>query len=361
MKKGIIAAILMMMLLTGCSIPTVKGNMEKQEMSFCNTYDLIPDQVYVWKDKGYGDLRKDLSPERMGREVFYKAPSGTISFAGKETEKESNIPRHIWFDGEDDKLIPTVTRNDALLYVSQTEVPKEIIYERFADNGYSIGIAGMQEDKGGHFYIPYAESRKDDYKYYIDPKSGAAALGGFEGIERLYLDKAGDMSVSENTVSDGGVVTQLLKSKQYDCSFYTGTFYQDFSLTADVRTFTSLEWFEGYEYEFLHANCIRLYIPEYFKSGYYMVLGKGLIRYVAPEDEAIYNGKETDDAIDWNDMIRRYDENGLCIYDPSDGTGMEDLSDPGISEEELKEDGGSDESNPDPPETREDEKDATVF
>ena len=335
--------ILMAVILTGCSVPTVRGEKDKQEMSFSNTYDLIPEQVYVWKDKGYGDLTKDLSPERIGREAFYKAPSGTISFAGKETEKESNIPRHIWFEGEDDKTIPTVTRNDALLYISQTEVPKEIIYERFADNGYSIGIAGMQEDRGGHFYIPYAESRNDDYKYYIDQKSTAAELGGFDGIERLYLDKTGDISVSENTVSDGGVVTGLTRSKAYNCQFYTGTFYQDFTLTADIRTFTSLEWFEGYEYEFLHANCIRLYIPEYFKSGYYRVLGKGLIRYVAPEDEAIYNGKETDDAIDWNDTIRKYDENGLCIYDPSDGTGMEDLSDPGISEEEL-DDNGQDQS-----------------
>ncbi|MCR5338965.1 MAG: hypothetical protein K6E75_10440 [Lachnospiraceae bacterium] len=353
MKKGIIAAILMMMLLTGCSIPTVKGNMEKQEMSFCNTYDLIPDQVYVWKDKGYGDLKKDLSPERMGREVFYKAPSGTISFAGKETEKESNIPRHIWFEGEADKEIPTVTRNDALLYVSQTEVPKEIIFERFADYGYSIGVAGMQEDKGGHFYIPYAESRNDDYKYYIDPKSGASALGGFEGIERLYLDKAGDITVSGNAVSDGGVVLGLTRNRDYDCQFYTGTYYQDFTLKAEVRTFTSLEWFEGYEYEFLHANCIRIYIPEYFKSGYYRVLGKGLIRYVSPEDEAIYNGKETDDAIDWNDTIRKYDENGLCIYDPSDGTGMEDLSDPGITEEELNENGPIDEKSSEQTKTKE--------
>ncbi len=357
MRKGIIAAILTASLLTGCSLPYTVTGERKEDTKFSNTYDLEAEKIYVWKEKGYGDLRKDLSKERAGSDIFYKAPEGTISFAGKQLEKESKDARNIWFEeGAEDK-IPTVTRDDAILYISEKKVPDGIIYERFADDGYSIGIAGMQEDKGGHFYIPYGENSQDDYKSYIDPKSGASALFGFEGIERLYFDKAGDISISENTVSKGGVLQTLTKDKDYVCQFYTGTFYQDFTLKANVRTFTSMEWFEGYDYEFLHANCIRLKIPEYFKSGFYMVLGKGLIRYVAPEDEETFSKGEG--AIDWNEPIRIYDENGICIYDPSDGTGMDEMSDPGIDKEEI-EDGGLSETKPEEREEK-DGEDSTVF
>ncbi len=336
MKKRAIAVILAGILLTGCSLQTAQGNKSKQALTFQNVYDLDLEEAYVWQDKGYGDLAKDLDKDRTGREAFFKTPKGTISFAGKELDETDAGPRNIWFEEGEDESIPTVTKKDALLYVSDTKVPGTIVFERFADAGYSIGIAALKEDEGGHFYIPYAEDKDDDYKYYIDPKSKAAELTEFSGIERLYLDKVGDAKVTKENVTDGGVVSGLMKDKSYECQFYTGTFYQDYELEANVRTFTSLERFESHEYEFLHANCIKLKIPEYFKSGYYMVLGKGLIRYVSPEDEESF--KAGVQAIDWNDPIKRYDEYGLCIYDPSTDTGTEtEEGDEGLTDEEVTE------------------------
>ena len=79
MKKGIIAAILTASLLTGCSIPYTVTGEKKEDTKFSNTYDLETEKIYVWKEKGYGDLRKDLSKERAGSDIFYKAPQGTIS------------------------------------------------------------------------------------------------------------------------------------------------------------------------------------------------------------------------------------------------------------------------------------------
>ncbi|MCR5338735.1 MAG: hypothetical protein K6E75_09265 [Lachnospiraceae bacterium] len=340
MKEKCIAVILMIcMCVTGCGLGTLKKDSEEKETSFSNIYELDDEQVYVWKDKGYGDITKDLAKDKAGRDAFFKAPLGTISFAGKEEENDTQIPRIVWFEEDGDKHIPTVTDKDAILFLSKDTVPEEIVFERFADNGYSIGVAGMQADKGGHFYIPYTELGEDTYRYHIDPQSDAAALMAFEGIDRLFLDKVGEERVTEDNVSDGGVVEGLNKRKAYGCQFYTGTYYQDYQLSANVRTFTSMERFVSFDYEFLHANCIRLQIPEYFKSGYYLVLGKGLIRYVSSEDEGVYNGQATDDAIDWNDPIILYDESGICIYDPSSGIGMDEEmtedSDEGVEDEEI--------------------------
>jgi len=149
-------------------------------------------------------------------------------------------------------------------------------------------------------------------------ESDAAQIIAFDTISRLYLDKVGDTRVNKDTASAGGTVTGLTKGKSYVCEFYTGTYYQDFKLTANIHSFGTLERFVSYDYEFLHSNCIAITIPEYFKSGYYFVNGVGLFRYVSDEDLKTYNGLAYDENIDWNDPIIIYDENGFVISDPSD-------------------------------------------
>ena len=82
-------------------------------------------------------------------------------------EDISMYPRSIWIDSGTDGLIPTVTSSDKLIYVSKTEVPESIIFERFADFGYTIGVSNMIADAGGHYFIEYAVSDEEDYKYYL--------------------------------------------------------------------------------------------------------------------------------------------------------------------------------------------------
>ena len=122
-------------------------------------------------------------------------------------------------------------------------------------------------------------------------KSDAAQLTELEAVTKLYLDKAGDVKVNEKSVSDGGTVLGLKKGKTVTCEFYTGTYYQDFNLTANIHSFSSMERFVSYDYEFMHSSFIVIDIPEYLKSGYYFVNGVGLFRYVSDEDAATYNGE----------------------------------------------------------------------
>lgn len=209
------------------------------------------------------------------------------------------------------------------------------------EGAYTIGVANMMADGGDHYYIEYAMTDEDDYKYFLDLESDAAQLTDIEIITKLYLDKVGSIKVTKDTVSDGGTVLGLTKDKQYKCEFYTGTYYQDYVLTANIHTFTSMEFFTAYNYEFAHSRFIIIEIPDYFKSGYYMLNGVGLFRYVADEDLTIYNGEPYDANINWNDPIILYDEDGSIIYDPSDPDGyveepVYEDSDAGVPPEELE-------------------------
>jgi hypothetical protein len=334
MKKRIINFLLILIMtvsLSGCGIfDTVGGLVDDKGTSFSDFNDLESGNAYVWHHEG-AKIKDDLK-SAADKDIFFTCITGDYNFKNKELEEVTEYPRSIWIDSDTDIQIPTVTSSDCLVYVSSAEVPDSIVFERFADYGYTIGVSNMQADLGGHYFLVYADTDEDDYKYYIDTKSDAANLTDLEIIKKLYLNKAGSVKVDKNTVSDGGTVIGLKKNKSYACEFYTGTYYQDYTLKANIHSFGSMERFVSYDYEFMHSNFIVIQIPEYFKSGYYFVNGVGLFRYVSDEDAAKYNGEAYDESIDWNDPIILYHEDGTVRYDPSDPDSVkvvDDISDPG--------------------------------
>ncbi len=317
---------------------TAGGLSEGNPLAYSSADDLISGKAYVWHHEG-ADITDDLSKDAK-KDVFFTCITGDYNFKNQELEEELNYPRSIWMDDEEDENIPTVTSKDKLVYVSSTDVPDSIVFERFADYGYTIGVSNLIKDMGGHYYIEYMDVDDDEYKYFIDMKSDAAQLTELEAVTKLYLDKAGDVKVNEKSVSDGGTVLGLKKGKTVTCEFYTGTYYQDFNLTANIHSFSSMERFVSYDYEFMHSSFIVIDIPEYLKSGYYFVNGVGLFRYVSDEDAATYNGEAYDAEIGWNDPIIIYNEDGTVKYDPSDPDfnekqmkQMEESSDAGVDED----------------------------
>lgn len=334
MKKKLISLCMVSIIavsLSGCGFfETVSGLAGGKVTSFSNVNELESGKAYVWHHEG-ATIEEDLESD-VGENVFFACITGDYNFKKKELEEVTEYPRSIWIDSDTDSQIPTVTSSDYLVYVSNTEVPSSVVFERFADYGYTIGISNMEVDQGGHYYLTYADVEKDDYKYYIDMKSDAAQLADIELISKLYLDKVGSNKVDKSTVSDGGTVLGLEKDKSYVCEFYTGTYYQDYALKANIHSFGSMERFVSYEYEFMHSNFIAIQIPEYFKSGYYFVNGVGLFRYVSDEDVGKYNGEAYDAGIDWNDPMILYNEDGTVKYDPSNPDSqkpLEDISDSG--------------------------------
>ena len=214
-KKNVIGISFLMaltLMLTGCSVfPTLAGMESKEAKAYANVYDLKANKAYVWHHEGEADIRQDLARDREGENIFFACPKGDTNFKGKELDRSGQYPRSIWINSSMDDEIPTIIGNNALIYISKTTVPEEIVFERFADYGYSIGVSNMISDEGGHYYFVYAETDKDDYKYYVDTASEAFSLLCFDTVARLYLDKVGGILVTEENVSDGGTVLGLTK------------------------------------------------------------------------------------------------------------------------------------------------------
>jgi hypothetical protein len=274
--------------------------------------ELTDGYFYVWHNAYTNDITSDLENGAYA-DVFKLCPVGDTNWS-----KDDFIDHTIWFTSSSDDSIPTLYEGDKLLYISQSSVPEEIEWERFADYGYSIGVSNMESDTSGHCYISNPEGK--GFTSYVYKLSDANQVNSFSTISRLYLDKVGNTSVTADNITDGGTVKNLTKDNEYVCEFYTGTYYQDFALTANVHTFGTLETFTTYNYKFLHSNCIEITIPSWFKSGYYYINGKGFFRYVTSLDETIYDKTAYDTSINWNDPVKQYDSNGNLIYDPSTGT-----------------------------------------
>ena len=268
---------------------------------------------YVWHNPNARSIEEDLKGV-SSMDVFKLCPKGERNW-----EKDNDHIKHVlWFDSKNDVDIPTLYDGDELLYVSATEVPFEgIEWERYADYGYTIGVANLIGDESGHYRIE--KDDKKGFKQYIYDKSDSAELNEYKDIKNLFLDKVGSIEVRNALVSDGGTVMNLEKDSPYVCEWYTGTFYQDYEMVANIHPFCTLETFKTYDYDFLHSSCISISIPDWLKTGYYYVNGLGLFRYVKGNDSRTYNGEAYDSSIEWNEPIIIKNERGEVIYNPSTG------------------------------------------
>ena len=273
--------------------------------------DLEDGCYYVWHNEKTTDITEDLKGT-VDKDVFKICPGGEVNW-----EKNSFVNHTVWFTSANDKEIPTLYPGDQLLYISSTYVPYEgISWERFADYGYTIGVANLEGDKSGHYRITNAGD-KNGYAGYVYPGSDATVLETFSEVSNVFIDKIGSVKIRDDFVSDGGTVSGLEKNKKYVCEWYTGTYYQDFEMTANIHAFCSMETFTTYDYDFLHSNCIAISIPSWLKTGYYYLDGIGFFRYLSDSDAKQYNGEAYDANIDWNDPIIIYDENGFVKYNPT--------------------------------------------
>lgn len=286
------------------------GNDEQTIKTAYAVEELEDGCFYIWHNEDGIDIGESL---KKGKNTFQKCPSGDVNWFENE-----HINHILWFTSVNDVEIPTLYPGDELIYVSSTYVPyKGIEWEHFADYGYSIGVANLQRDNGGHYRI--INNGEGDYSGYIYENSDVIELERYVNVESLFLDKIGSTRVTDDLVTEDGTIYGLKKDKSYVCEWYTGTYYQDYEMKANIHVFGSIETFTTYDYEFLHSRCISITIPDWFTTGYYYADEIGFFRYVTDKDADKYNGEPYDSNINWNKKIIIKDENGMIEYDPTIG------------------------------------------
>lgn len=292
-------------------LETYKDTVQEIEpVSIKSIPQLMSGKAYVY----HGDnLEKDAEGYGDTSGSFEECGYSTLNYEIGDNYNSSGADRTrvIWVNSKDEARVPTLDANagDKLVYsYLSTDEILPISFERFYDNGYTLGMSNMHSDSGNHILLNVVSSDKDA-KTYINLSSDAFYVNELskrfsDGV--VYLDEIGGKKVTGDNLTTGGAIQGLEKDKSYICHFYTGTFFQDFVLTADNRCFSGFpnEFFQWNGFTFLHSCIVEITIPDFFKSGFYFVNGLGLFRYIAKGDTA---DSPTDDP------IALFDEDGNLL------------------------------------------------
>ena len=270
--------------ITGCNTKFQEEKITKISDDFTD-YNKIFDEgmFYVKHDDG----------------TFEKTYFGNASFDSGETNENSpNYEKVMWFKA-DFSQIPILGSGDELLMYSSTDFSEVFTLERFYDYGYSIGIRNLETTESGRYALTFSDDES-----YVYPDSDTSELEKLK-TKKIVIDKLGGVQMlnsaaatkdkvngnSQDNESDevsyltsAGTICGLQQDKTYPVEIYEGTIKHDYNLTADVRVLGEFETYTITNYEYVADKCIKIKLPEDWKSGYYCINGIGMFLYINDKD-----------------------------------------------------------------------------
>ena len=264
MKKtlSIILTLTVVITLAGCSFKLPFGKNSKEETV---AYGLQAVSATMLQNNCFYIKNADS---------FFLLPEGLKNYSG--TTDKPGESRIIAF-GQDDANIPTMYRDDALVFYSRESQVMSFDIERFLDNGYSIGAIYLTENNGKYYY----ETGKSNA---YPGSSFATAMNQLQEqmpSASILIDSVNGTVLSEDNVSKSGTVKGLDKNGAAVTNAYVGTSLASMQLTADTHFLESFEVYELSDYSLSTEGYAVIHLPDYLLSGYYTVNGGGVFRYVA--------------------------------------------------------------------------------
>ncbi len=270
MLKKVISAILITFVLTGtitaCGGETVTtaGDVVGDKKSYISA---LENGVYYVRDQ-----ENNCTPVYFG--------NGTFSSGSRnETPDDKRV---LWYK-KDFEEIPTLYKGDSLIMFTTDEINEKMNFERFEIYGYTIGLCGMEELPSGRYKIStetdsnctYPNGDTDEIIKLTNDSVILESIGG-EKVRNTDDDEG----TSNTFLTRSGTIKGLEQDKSYAVEIYEGTVYHNYTFKADVMALGSMETCYHYNYTFETENLINIHIPEFFNSGYYLINGAGLFRYV---------------------------------------------------------------------------------
>ncbi len=209
-----------------------------------------------------------------------------ITFEEGTTPSSPSDNRVVWYKDTDEDKIPTLYAGDSLIFKTSKVLEETFRFERFEDLGYSIGICGLTETDSGRYSLYTDPDKNNTFPYgdtdvLLDFSNKTLIIDTLGGVSLRAPEKTQNGISVGGSLSRAGTVTGLSKDKKYLAQIYEGTELHEFEFVSDVKILASMETFKSTDFNFESETIINIKIPESFNTGYYMVNGVGLFRYVA--------------------------------------------------------------------------------
>lgn len=246
---------------------------------------------YLYTDEGVAYLEDEADLEDNEFYVLHDGRYEKLYFGNATYDTSrggSGRDRVLWFGEEDFGRIPTLYRGDKLVYHKMDELEEDFEIERFLDDGYTIGIAGLEELDSGRYAFEALKTNA-----LINPSSDAARVAELNA-EIAIIDTIGGSPLRSGNISECGTVIGLAEGKFYSTDIYVGTKLNNYVLCADSRAMHSAAREVLHDYTFLRSTILQVNLPTTYNTGYYAIAGHGLFRYV--------DGTSYSDTTDFNVM-----------------------------------------------------------
>jgi len=280
-KCIVLLALLLMpvLFLSGCKKQIFKEKQDPFEQQTVTLNDMKPDVIYA----------------KSGTKFFVPyMPNGTAS--GKATAPS---PARMFWMGQNAQSVPTIYKGDTLVVMSENLSRSNVILERLKDCGYSIGIYGAEYNKD-------TEMIEFDYSKSIIPSSSAEEAFSSWSAE-IHIKTINGKAVTENMLDSAGVLNCFEHGKSYNMEFYSGSQFLECEVYAGVHMLESWEMYVLDNITATKRGYLSITLPQDLKSGWYLVEGQGIVRYIAHERG------EADD-VEAEDLNQNYYESDSARY-----------------------------------------------
>ena len=175
-----------------------------------------------------------------------------------------------------DNAIPTLYQNDTLVYVTKDEI-SSFTWERFLDCGYSVGVYGFELNNSNKITT-------GELSNYAKSSSMSSALveNGIQSLGGIVFDKINGTPLSKDYLNESaGIITGMSKDAPASIDAFIGTTHVPMNAIADTKYFQSFELFNSTQYSLSTDGYAIVEIPNYLKSGYYLLNNKGFVKYLS--------------------------------------------------------------------------------
>lgn len=209
---------------------------------------------------------------------YYPVCIGVMTF-DEFPETYVNPDRQVFYDSSIEGMIPTVFDDCKLVYYSTTGLLDYIVWERFYDQGYTIGVWNIQQMISPRLYLHLEKNEECIY-----PDTAMQDIYNLATkTEDVMIDKLGDNTPATPDLLDGTIFSSenFVKDQLVDVAVYDGTYYHHYEMAASMHAFKAYELYASIEYNTLGLeNFYEIEIPDYLETGYYFLNNGGMIRLV---------------------------------------------------------------------------------
>lgn len=266
-KKIIILLLIIssMLCFTGCKIKIFEEKKSPYAIKDVDVSDLAQNRFYV---KNGTKFQEVVNPESN----FNSAANGVDN------------KRVIWLFG-DEESIPTLYKGEIIAYASSsTSSIKGVSLERFRDVGYSFGFYNGSFDGDGRFCFNGSQS--------VNQSNANSNFGKTK--EYVRIDTINDQKVVKDMINPAGCIVGLEPFGKYEVSYYIGTYYEEAVWTANSHVLQAFEYYVTTKITQTKNGYLQIELPDDLKSGYYLINGSGLFKYINQEKGSIENEKTID-------------------------------------------------------------------